>query len=63
MPSYKKYIEMIDKKSIRDCEITSDDVKRYLHIYGPEVSRIKGSTTRQQPNQLTEYRSVQIPNQ
>ena len=46
MPGYRKFYKMIETNQIRDCPLTTDDAKRCLHIYGPEIAKLKGCTTR-----------------
>ena len=48
-PGYKNLMAMLDKNQIRDCPITSEDLKRALYIYGPDIALMKGKTTRIQP--------------
>ena len=40
---------MLNNNHIRDCPITLEDVRRSLHIYGPDIGTLKGKTTRKQP--------------
>ena len=61
LPGYKSFFKALESNAIRDCPITVDDAKRYLHIYGPEVAKLKGSTTRKKPSKIGEYLPVQIP--
>jgi hypothetical protein len=49
LPSYSRFIHYIENKLIPNCPVTIADIRRALHIYGPEVSTLKGRTTRQKP--------------
>ena len=49
MPSYQKFIHALEHNHIRNCPVTAADVRRALHIYGPEVAVLKGKSTRTKP--------------
>jgi hypothetical protein len=61
MPSYSRYIHAIENNLIQDCPVTISDVRRALHIYGPEMATIKGKTTRKKPISLPESTFTPIP--
>jgi hypothetical protein len=59
-PSSKDYTNMVRSNMIRDCPITSADVKLSNKIFGPGIASLKGKTTRNTPEPiLTDY--VKIP--
>ena len=41
-PSHQTYIQMLENNFIRDCPVTTLDVKRALSIYGRDVCDING---------------------
>ena len=45
-PGYKRFFWMIKNNKIPKCQITVDDAKRALHLYGPDEAVIKGKTTK-----------------
>ena len=61
MPGYKKFFRALTENHIKDCPITIDDAKRALHIYGPDVSHLKGKTTRRRPEPIPITDLVPIP--
>jgi hypothetical protein len=46
---------------IRNCPVTSDDAKRALKIYGPDVETLKGKTVKKQNRGIPNYQAAQIP--
>ena len=49
MPGYRKFFKALTRNHIHNFPITIDDVKRALHIYGPDPAHLKGKTTRKKP--------------
>ena len=49
MPSYQKFIKLLENNTIRNCPVTPQDVKAALFIWGPEKAVIKGKATRTGP--------------
>ena len=49
MPSYSRFIHAIEHNFIPNCPVTVADIRRALHIYGPELATLKGRTTRSKP--------------
>ena len=47
MPGYQRLLELVERIFSRNSPITSDDVRRALHIYGEEPSALQGRMTRQ----------------
>ena len=52
---------MLNNNHIRDCPITSEDVRRSLYIYGPDVGTLKGKTTRVQPPHIPTRHVIPVP--
>ena len=52
MPGYSKFIRRLENGSILNCPITGNDVKRAIHVYGPDVATLKGWATRNRPKQI-----------
>jgi uncharacterized protein YggU (UPF0235/DUF167 family) len=61
MPGYKKYFKLLDSQHYPECDITSDDAKRAIHIYGPDVIMLKGKTTRKKSSTIQDIQHVPIP--
>jgi hypothetical protein len=40
--------------------VTSDDAKRALHIYGPDIAVLKGKTVKQQSRGIPNYQPIRI---
>ena len=49
----KDLLALMRMNLVKDCEITLDDVKLMEKIFGPDVSGIKGKTTRKTPKAVT----------
>ena len=49
-PSEAVFHNILNNNLIRNCPITIDDAKRTLHIYVPDITTLKGKTTKQQNN-------------
>jgi hypothetical protein len=60
-PSEKDYNEILDNNRIRNCPVTSDDAKRALVIYGPEVQTLEGKTVKHQNRAIANYLPIKIP--
>jgi hypothetical protein len=60
-PSEQEFTEILQDNLIRNCPVTSDDAKRALQIYGPDVATLKGKTVKQQNRGIPNYQAVQIP--
>jgi hypothetical protein len=43
-PSESEFEKILDNNFVRNCPVTSDDTKRALEIYGPDVATLKGKT-------------------
>ena len=61
MPGYRYFFNLLESNYIRNCPLTTDDAKRALQIYGPEVATIKGKTTRSKPTNITHEKNISIP--
>ena len=46
---------------VRNCPVTVDDAKRAINIYGPEITTIRGKTTKQQNSAVPNYQPTLIP--
>ena len=51
-PALKRYIRIIEKKQLKNCPITIDDIKAAEDIFGPDVGSLKGKTTRTTPTKV-----------
>ena len=61
MPGYKKYFRALEKNQIRNCQVTVDDAKVSMHIFGREPASIKDKATRQRPKAIGAMPLVEIP--
>jgi hypothetical protein len=59
-PSEKEFTDILQNNLIRNCPVTSDDAKRALEIYGPDVATLKGITVKKQKRGILNYQAVQI---
>jgi len=60
-PSEEDFAYYLDNNLVLNCPLTSDDAKRALAIYGPEVSTLKGKTTKKQNKGIPNFNPVKIP--
>ena len=54
-PSEKEFNDILQNNLIRNCPVTSDDAKRALKIYGPDVATLKGKTVKKQNRGIPNY--------
>jgi hypothetical protein len=59
-PAEQEYNEILDNNSIRNCPVTSDNARRALHIYGPELATVKSKTVKKQNKGIPNYLPIQI---
>ena len=60
-PSEKEFLTILQNNLIRNCPVTSDDARRALKIYGPDVATLKGKTVKKQNQGIPNYQAYQIP--
>ena len=60
-PGYSRMIKAIVNGCILNCPITVDDVKRAIHIYGPDIIALKGRNTRRKPEQIGMLGNIPLP--
>ena len=51
-PSKQDFIKMIKGGTLKNCEVTEDDVKRMFDIWVADVEAIKGKSTRKTPDRV-----------
>ena len=61
MPSYQKFIKLLESNTIKNCSVTSQDVKTALFIWGPEMAVIKGKTMRISPEHIPSATLIPLP--
>ena len=61
MVGYEKFFKILEKHMIRDCPVTLDNAKRCLIIYGKELAKVKGVTTRVRPVKVQIMKNIPIP--
>ena len=52
-PSVRNYKAIIQANSIKNCPVTIEHIKRAEDIYGPDISYLKGKTTRSTPRPVS----------
>ena len=60
-PNWNKFLRALNNNRIRNCPVTAADAKRAMFIYGREVAKIKGITTRQKPDHVPDLVPIPIP--
>jgi hypothetical protein len=60
-PSEAVFCALLDDNQILNCPVTSNDAKRALLIYGPDVATLKGKTVKKQNRAVPNYQPVAIP--
>ena len=61
LPRYNRYIKAVTNGSILNCPINVDDIKRSIHIYGPDIIGLKGKDTRRRPKPLGLLGNIPLP--
>ena len=61
MPSYASFIHALEHNHIKNCPVTAADVRRALHIYGPEVAVLKGKAVRHKPDPVLPTALIPLP--
>ena len=61
MPGYKKFFSDLENNRIRDCELSVDDAKRCLNVYGKEIAKLKGSKTRKKSSKIKAMEMEPLP--
>jgi hypothetical protein len=60
-PSTKRFVELVKKKRILNCDVTQQDIVNAEHIFGPDRGSLKGKTTRDMQDQIRAGGLVPIP--
>ena len=48
-PSTAEFIDIIRKNQLKNCDVTIDDIKRAVYLYGEPVPYLQGRMTRRRP--------------
>ena len=62
-PGHKRFLEMLKNNKIPESNVSFDDAKRALHIYGTEPATIKGKTTKDKQSKIECKDSIRMPAQ
>jgi hypothetical protein len=60
-PSEAEFADILQNNWIRNCPVTTDNARRALVIYGPEVHTIQGKTAKRQKSRTPDYQPIKIP--
>ena len=60
-PGYQNFFRILDNNFIHDCPVTSEDARRALYVYGPDIATIKGRVTRKQPAHVFNRHLIPLP--
>ncbi|MGB0424073.1 MAG: hypothetical protein ACPGED_07120, partial [Flavobacteriales bacterium] len=60
-PSHNDFVRFLENNFIRNCDVTSADAKRALHIYGPDPAFIQGKTKRIRPPPVSNLPIIPVP--
>ena len=60
-PGYHHFFHILDNNFLRNCPITSEDMRRAIYVYGPDVAKLKGRVTRQQPAHVPTKHLIPLP--
>jgi len=61
MPGNKFFLHLVKTNYFRNSPVTPDDVERATMIYGPDLSFLKGKSTRKRPKSIENIQIVDIP--
>ena len=62
-PGHKKFLEMFKKKKMPKSDVSFDEAKRTLHIYGTEPATVKENTTKNKQSRIECANRVKLPNE
>ena len=60
-PGYRKYLWLLKHNKIKNSQVTIDDVKRSLHIFGEESATVKGTMTQKKHSKRICHNRVEMP--
>ena len=60
-PSTAEFIEIIPKNQLKNCDVTIDDIKRAVYLYGEPVPYLQGRMTRRRPLKDDPLSRLQTP--
>ena len=60
-PSQQCFEQMLSNKLIHNCPVTTEDARRALTIYGPDVSALKGKTTKHKGTAHPQVKPITLP--
>jgi hypothetical protein len=60
-PSEAQFHHALKFNQFANCNVTADDAKRALAIYGPDISTLKGKTTKRKGAHIPSFQRVEIP--
>ena len=61
-PGYKKYLWLLKHGKIKNNQVSLNDAKRSLHIFGEESAMVKGKTTQNKQSKILCENRIDIPN-
>ena len=59
-PGYKVFYDILKKRLIHNCSISSQDAKNAYRIYGPDGGALMGKCTRKTPNKVDTSKLYQV---
>ena len=60
-PSVEEYLDIVRGNEIRNCDVTVDDIKRMLKLFGVPTAYIRGRMTRRKPLKHDPLENLQEP--
>ena len=61
-PSIKDFKNIIRMNGLRNCPVTQEDIELAEKIFGPDVSTLKGKSTRKKPNPVVDD-YIEVPDE
>ena len=60
-PSQARFESILASNVLKNCDLTPDDAKRALIIYGPDVFAIKAKSTKDRPTPIPSFVPISLP--
>ena len=61
VPTYSKFIKLIEQDYFRNSPVTTDDVKRAIYIYGKDTAFLQGKSTRNKASSIHPISIIPLP--
>ena len=60
-PGYTKIFWLVQNKKIRGCQVDMEDVKRAIHLYGPDIAVLRGRSVGTKSHKINKPEVIELP--